>query len=92
MFQILEAATLLRLLDAAPEAVRSTIETGEWTGCIWPGHPEWEIHEACVQVRSLALHRFTVRYPAAEAHLKHSCCSSGSFRRGMWTDLPPGLS
>ena len=68
MFQILEAATLVRLLDAAPEAVRSTIETGEWTGCLWPGHPEWEIHEACIQIRSLALHYFTVRYPAAEAH------------------------
>jgi hypothetical protein len=67
MFQILQAATLLRLLDAAPEAVRATIETGEWTGCIWPGHPEWEIHEACVQVRSLALHYLTVRYPTAEA-------------------------
>ena len=68
MFQILEAATLVRLLDAAPEAVRSTIETGAWTGCLWPGHPEWEMHEACVQIRSLALHYFTVRYPAAEAH------------------------
>jgi hypothetical protein len=67
MFQILEAATLLRLLDAAPETVRATIETGEWTGCIWPGHPEWEVHEACVQVRSLALHYLTVRYPTAEA-------------------------
>ena len=68
MFQILEAATLVRLLDAAPEAVHDTIETGGWTGCLWPGHPEWEIHEACVQIRSLALHYFTVRYPAAEAH------------------------
>ena len=68
MFQILEAATLVRLLDAAPEAVRSTIETGEWAGCLWPGHPEWEMHEACIQIRSLALHYFTVRYPAAEAH------------------------
>jgi len=68
MFQILEAATLLRLLDAAPEAVRATIETGEWTGCLWPGHSEWEIHEACVQVRSLALHYLTVRHPAAAAH------------------------
>ena len=68
MFQILEAATLLRLLNAAPQAVHDTIETGEWSGCIWPGHPEWEIHEACVQVRSLAVHYFTVRYPAAEAH------------------------
>jgi len=68
MFQILEAATLVRLLDAAPEAVHDTIETGGWTGCLWPGHPEWEMHEACVQIRSLALHYFTVRYPAAEAH------------------------
>src|SRR6266516_4244798 len=68
MFQILEAATLVRLLDAAPEAVHDTIETGGWTGCLWPGHPEWEIHEACVQIRSLALHYFAVRYPAAEAH------------------------
>jgi hypothetical protein len=68
MFQILEAATLVRLLDASPEAVRNTIETGEWAGCLWPGHPEWEMHEACVQVRSLALHYFTVRYPVAEIH------------------------
>jgi hypothetical protein len=68
MFQILEAAALVRLLDAAPEAVHCTIETGEWTGCLWPGHPEWEMHEACVQIRSLALHYFTVRYPAAEPH------------------------
>src|SRR5574341_2351041 len=68
MFQILDAATLRRLLDAAPEAVRSTIETGAWTGCLWPGHPEWEMHEACIQIRSLALHYFTVRYPATEAH------------------------
>jgi hypothetical protein len=68
MLQILEAATLVRLLHATPEAVRSTIETGEWTGCIWPGHAEWELHEACVQIRSLALHYFTVRYPAAAAH------------------------
>lgn len=67
MFQILEAAALLRLLDAAPEAVRATIETGEWTGCLWPGHSEWEMHEACVQIRSLAAHYFTVRYPATEA-------------------------
>jgi hypothetical protein len=68
MFQILEAATLLRLLDAAPEAVRCTIETGGWAGCLWPGHPEWEIHEACVQIRSLAVHYFTMRYPVAETH------------------------
>jgi hypothetical protein len=68
MLQILQAATLMRLLHATPEAVRSTIETGEWTGCIWPGHAEWELHEACVQVRSLALHYFAVHYPAATAH------------------------
>jgi hypothetical protein len=68
MFQILETATLLRLLDAAPEAVHQTIEIGQWTGCVWPGHPEWEAHEACVQIRSLALHYFTVRHPAEEAH------------------------
>ncbi len=68
MFQILVAATLMRLLDAAPEAVHDTIETGGWTGCLWPGHPEWEMHEACVQIRSLGLHYFIVRYPAAEAH------------------------
>jgi hypothetical protein len=68
MFQILETATLLRLLDAAPEAVHHTIEIGQWTGCVWPGHPEWEAHEACIQIRSLALHYFTVRYPAVEAH------------------------
>ena len=67
MFQILETATLLRLLDAASEAVHHTIETGQWTGCVWPGHPEWEAHEACIQVRSLGLHYFTVRHPAAEA-------------------------
>jgi hypothetical protein len=67
MFQILEAATLRRLLDAAPEAVRGTVESGEWTGCLWPGHAEWEMHEACVQIRSLAAHYFTVRYPTAEA-------------------------
>ena len=68
MFQILETATLLRLLDAAPEAVHQTIEMGQWTGCVWPGHPEWEAHEACIQIRSLALHYFTVRHPAEEAH------------------------
>ena len=68
MFQILEITTLLRLLDAAPEAVHHTIEMGQWTVCVWPGHPEWEAHEACVQIRSLALHYFTVRHPAVEAH------------------------
>jgi hypothetical protein len=67
MFQILETATLLRLLDAAPEAVHNTIETGQWTGCVWPGHPEWEAHEACIQIRSLGLHYFTERHPAVEA-------------------------
>ena len=67
MFQILETAALLRLLDAASEAVHHTIETGQWTGCVWPGHPEWEAHEACIQVRSLGLHYFTVRHPVAEA-------------------------
>ena len=66
MFQILETATLLRLMDAASEAVHHTIETGQWTGCVWPGHPEWEAHEACIQVRSLGLHYFTVRHPTAE--------------------------
>jgi hypothetical protein len=68
MLQIVQAATLLQLLNASSEAVRDTIETGEWTGCIWPGHAEWEMHEACVQVRSLALHYFTVHYPAATPH------------------------
>jgi hypothetical protein len=68
MFQILDATTLLRLLDAAPEAVHHTIESGAWAGCLWPGHAEWEMHEACVQIRSLALHYFTVRYPSAAAH------------------------
>ena len=58
MFQILETATLLRLLDAAPEAVHHTIEMGQWTGCVWPGHPEWEAHEACIQIRSLAFALF----------------------------------
>jgi hypothetical protein len=67
MFQILETATLLRLLDAASEAVHQTIEMGQWTGCVWPGHPEWEAHEACIQIRSLALHYFTVHHPAEEA-------------------------
>lgn len=68
MFQILDAVTLMRLLDAAPAAVRDTIESGEWAGCLWPDHPEWEVHEACVQVRSLALHYLTQRYPTATAH------------------------
>jgi hypothetical protein len=72
MLQIVQATTLLQLLNATPEAVRRTIETGEWTGCIWPGHAEWEMHEACVQVRSLALHYFTVHYPAATAHHRDS--------------------
>lgn len=67
MFQILDTATLLRLMDAAPEAVLDTIEHGEWSGCLWPGHPEWEMHEACVQLYSLGVHYFTVRQPTAEA-------------------------
>ncbi len=66
MFQVLDTATLLRLLDAAPEAVFHTIETGGWSGCVWPGHPEWELHEACAQIRALALHYVTVRHPAAD--------------------------
>jgi len=32
MFQILDVATLLRLLNIAPETVRDTIEAGGWTG------------------------------------------------------------
>lgn len=38
MFQVLHTATLLRLLDAPAEAVFQTIETGAWSGCIWPGN------------------------------------------------------
>ncbi len=68
MFQILDTATLLRLLDAPSEAVFHTIETGLWSGCVWPDHPEWELHEPCAQVRSLALHYFTVRHPTTEVH------------------------
>ena len=82
MFQILETATLLRLLDAAPEAVRHTIETGEWTGCLWPDHPEWQAHEACIQIRSLALHYFTVRYPAADAH-RHDLAADRRLHGGL---------
>lgn len=66
MLQILDATTLLRLLDAAPEAVRQTIVTGGWSGCVWPGHPEWDDHETFIQIRSLALHYFTVQHPAAD--------------------------
>lgn len=66
MFQILDTTTLLQLMDAAPEAVLHTIETGGWSGCVWPGHPEWDAHETCIQIRSLALHYFTVRHPTAE--------------------------
>ncbi|MGE3536925.1 MAG: hypothetical protein AB7N91_05725 [Candidatus Tectimicrobiota bacterium] len=66
MFQILDTATLLRLMDATQAAVRHTVETGEWSGCIWPEHPEWDAHEACIQVRSLAIHHLTVRHPEAE--------------------------
>ena len=68
MFQILDTATLLQLLDAPSEAVFHTIETGLWSGCVWPDHPEWELHEPCAQVRSLALHYFTVRHPTTEVH------------------------
>lgn len=67
MFQILDTATLLRLMDATQEAVRHTVEAGEWSGCIWPNHPEWDAHEACIQVRSLAIHYLTVRHPTADA-------------------------
>jgi hypothetical protein len=74
MFQLLETATLKRLLDADPAAVRDTIENGAWAGCLWPGHPEWEIHEACIQIRSLALHYFTERYPTAAAQ-RHDTAS-----------------
>jgi hypothetical protein len=67
MFKILDTPTLLQLMDAAPEAVLHTIETGGWSGCVWPGHPEWDAHETCIQIRSLALHYFTRRHPIAEA-------------------------
>ncbi len=66
MFQVLDTATLLRLLDAPAEAVLHTIETGAWSGCVWPGNAEWDLHEACAQVRSLTVHYVTVRHPAAE--------------------------
>jgi hypothetical protein len=66
MFQVLDTATLLRLLDAPGEAVLQTLETGVWSGCIWPGNAEWDMHEACAQVRSLTIHYVTVRHPAAE--------------------------
>lgn len=66
MFQILDKATLLRLMDAPSAAVLDTIERGGWSGCVWPDHPEWEAHEACVQIYSLALHYFTTRHPDAE--------------------------
>lgn len=68
MFQILDIPTLLRLLDAPPEAVFHTIEAGLWSDCIWPGHPQWDLHEACAQVRSLALHYATVNHATADAH------------------------
>lgn len=67
MFQILDTTVLLQLMDAAPEAVLHTIETGGWSGCVWPGHPEWDDHETCIQIRSLALHHFTQRHPTAGA-------------------------
>jgi hypothetical protein len=66
MFKVLDSTTLFRLLDAAPEAVFHTIETGGWSGCVWPGNEEWEMHEPCAQVRSLAIHYATVRHPGAE--------------------------
>lgn len=65
MFQILDVVTLLQQLNIAPEAVHDTIEAGGWSGCVWPGHPEWDEHEACIQIRSLALHYLTTRYPTA---------------------------
>jgi hypothetical protein len=67
MFQILDTDTLLRLLDAPAEDVFHTIETGLWSGCIWPGNAEWELHEACAQVRSLAIHYVTTHHPEADA-------------------------
>ncbi len=66
MFQVLDSATLFHLLDASPEAVFHTIETGGWSGCVWPGNEEWEMHEPCAQVRSLTIHYATVRHPGAE--------------------------
>jgi len=66
MFQVLDSATLFQLLDATPEAVFHTIETGGWSGCVWPGNEEWERHEPCAQVRSLTIHYATVRHPGAE--------------------------
>jgi hypothetical protein len=66
MFQVLDSATLFRLLEATPEAVFHTIETGGWSGCVWPGNAEWEMHEPCAQVRSLTIHYATVRHPEAE--------------------------
>ncbi len=66
MFQVLDSATLFQLLDATPEAVFHTIETGGWSGCVWPGNEEWEMHEPCAQVRSLTIHYATVRQPEAE--------------------------
>lgn len=66
MFQVLDSATLFQLLEASPEAVFHTIETGGWSGCVWPGNAEWEMHEPCAQVRSLTIHYATVRHPGAE--------------------------
>lgn len=66
MFQVLDSATLFKLLEASPEAVFHTIEAGGWSGCVWPGNAEWEMHEACAQVRSLTIHYATVRYPEAD--------------------------
>ncbi len=66
MFQVLDSDTLFQLLDATPEAVFHTIETGGWSGCVWPGNEEWEMHEPCAQVRSLTIHYATIRHPEAE--------------------------
>ncbi len=66
MFQVLDSATLYQLLDATPEAVFHTVETGGWSGCVWPGNEEWELHEPCAQVRSLTIHYATIRHPGAE--------------------------
>ena len=68
MFQILDIPTLLKLLDAPQEAVFRTIEAGLWSDGIWPGHPQWDLHETCAQVRSLALHYATVNHPTADVH------------------------
>ena len=66
MFQVLDSATLFKLLEATPEAVFNTIEAGGWSGCVWPGNAEWDMHEACAQVRSLAIHYATLRHPEVD--------------------------